>query len=102
MAFLSQALAWVRVVLFGPRVSGRHRRTTMSPGMPATLSRQPSQDVWGARLVAARRHRRVRPAPPAQAPWEHTGVLVRPYVARLGADIYATVQAGPSECEQWW
>ncbi|MEU0104007.1 MULTISPECIES: hypothetical protein [unclassified Streptomyces] len=67
MAFPSRALAWVRAVLPEP-------------------SRHPSPEVWGARLMAVRSHRRGRQAPPL---WEDTGVLVRPYVARLGAGVYA-------------
>ncbi|CAL9405356.1 hypothetical protein SUDANB105_01540 [Streptomyces sp. enrichment culture] len=48
------------------------------------------------------RHRRNRRASSAQAPWEHAGVLVRPYVARLGTDVYASTQAGPLRGERWW
>jgi hypothetical protein len=102
LAFLSHALEWARAVLFGPRVPGRHRRTRTRRVMPPAPSRQPSPDVFGARVVAARSHRRKRHTPPPQAPWEPTDVLVRPYVARLGADIYATAQAGAVGGERWW
>ncbi|WP_143645446.1 hypothetical protein [Streptomyces swartbergensis] len=54
-------------------------------------SHQPSPEVWGARLMAARSHHRERQVPPL---WEDTGVLVRPYVARLGEGVYAGAQAG--------
>jgi hypothetical protein len=102
VAFLPQALEWVRAILFGPRVPGRHRRTTTPCGVGPATSLQPSPDVWGVRLVTARSHRRKRQTSPPQAPWEPTDVLVRPYVACLGADIYATAHEGLSVVEQWW
>jgi hypothetical protein len=92
MEFLSRALEWVRAVLFGPRTPGRHRRTAAPRAVLPTPSHHPSPEVCGARLMAARSHRRDRQAPP---PWEETGVLVRPYVARLGEGVYAGAQAGP-------
>ncbi len=87
MAFLSRALERARAVLSGPRTPGRHRRT---PGPRAVLpmpSCRPSPDVRGARLMAVRGYPRVGQ--------EDTGVLVRPYVARLGEGVYAGAQAGP-------
>jgi hypothetical protein len=102
LAFLSQALEWVRAVLFGPRVPGRHRRARTPRVVPPAPSCRPSPDVFGARVVAARSHRRKRHTPPPQASWEPTDVLVRPYVACLGTDIYATAQAGTAGGEQWW
>jgi hypothetical protein len=96
--YLPQALEWVRAILFGPRVPGRHRRARTRRVLPTAPSRHPSPDVFGARVVAARSHRRKRRTPPS---WEPTDVLVRPYVACLGADIYVTAQAGPSGGERW-
>jgi hypothetical protein len=81
---------------------GRHRRTTTPRVVRPGPTRQPSPDVWGARVVTARSHRRKRHTSPPQAPWEPMDVLVRPYVARLGADIYMTTQAGASGGGQWW
>ncbi|GAB2714319.1 hypothetical protein GCM10027072_02760 [Streptomyces bullii] len=94
MVFLSQALEWVRAVPFGPRTPGRHRRVT-TPGVarPAPPHRL-SPDVWGARLVTARSHRRKRYTSTVHEPGEHTGALVRPYVAHLGASVLADAQAG--------
>ncbi|GGW81154.1 hypothetical protein GCM10010383_06320 [Streptomyces lomondensis] len=94
MEFLSRALEWVRAVLFGPRTPGRHRRTPAPRAVFPMPSRQPSPEVWGARLTSARSHHRVRQAPP---PCEDMGVLVRPYVTRLGEGVYAGAQAGPWE-----
>jgi hypothetical protein len=94
MTFLSRALEWVRAVLFGPRTPGRHRRTSAPRAVLPMPSHQASPEVWGARLTAARSHRRERQAPPR---WEDTGVLVRPYVTRLGAGVYVGAQAGPWE-----
>jgi hypothetical protein len=92
MTFLSRAFEWVRAVLFGPRTPGRHRRTRAPRAVLPMPSRQPPPEVWGARLMAARSHRREGQV---SSPWEDAGVLVRPYVARLGEGVYAGVQAGP-------
>ncbi|MEU0586081.1 hypothetical protein [Streptomyces sp. NPDC006132] len=86
MAFLSRALERARAALFEPRAPGRHRRVSAPRGVLPESSRHPSPEVWGARLMAVRSHRRGRQAPPL---WEDTGVLVRPYVARLSAGVYA-------------
>lgn len=92
MAFLSPALERVRTVLFGPCAPGRHRRTSAPRAVLPLPSHQPSPEARGVRLMAARSHRRERQVPP---PWEDTGALVRPYVARLGEGVYAGAQAGP-------
>ncbi|OKJ83960.1 hypothetical protein AMK31_17690 [Streptomyces sp. TSRI0107] len=63
---------------------------------------QPSPDVRGARLIATRSHHGEQHVPTARQPWDHAGVLVRPYVACLGADIYAGAQTGLFGGEQWW
>jgi hypothetical protein len=96
LAFLSQSLEWVRAVLFGPRVPGRHRRTSPPRVVFPALSTEPSPDVWGAQFVVVRAHRREAPAP-----LDHPGVLVRPYVACLGADVYATAEC-TSGGERLW
>lgn len=97
MHYLSQLLAWVRGALLGPRTPGRHSRTATPQAPPVARARRLAPNVLGARLVAARRHRTGQPTGPVQAPqpreraewfpprpWDHTGALVRPYVAHLG------------------
>lgn len=107
MQCLSRALDWMRAVLFGPRTPGKHSRSVLLQEAPQAPRHRPSPDVWGARLVTARRHRRERHAAPPQAlqpqvraqwfppaPWERTGALVRPYVAHLG-EVPRSTRTGP-------
>lgn len=94
---VSRTLERVRAALFGRRTPGKHTRTAPPQEAPQTPSHQPSPNVWGARLVTARRTRKERHALPVPAtqpqpraqwfpprPWEDTGAMVRPYVANLG------------------
>lgn len=86
MRFVPQTLDRVRVALLGRRTPGKHTAAYTAPAAPPTPRRRPTPDVWGARLVITRRHRRERHTPPVQplAEWERTGAMVRPYVAHLG------------------
>lgn len=78
---------------------GNRRRPATPQEAPQALRNRPSPDVWGARLVTARRTRRERYAPPVEASeaqgraewfpprdweaeeaWERTGALVRPFL----------------------
>jgi hypothetical protein len=102
LACLSRALERVRVVLVVLRGRGRHRRIAAHRVVRPALSFRPSPEVWGARVVAVRSHRRKRHTPHPQAPWEPMDVLVRPYVACLGGDVHATAQAGPFGGERRW
>jgi hypothetical protein len=97
----TQPLERVRAALFGRRAPGKHSRSTPPQGAPQTRRNRPSPDVWGARLVTARRQRRERHAPPVQprAEWEPTGALVRPYVAALG-EAPRTARAG-AQARPW-
>ncbi|MEU0219535.1 hypothetical protein ABZ281_32535 [Streptomyces sp. NPDC006265] len=86
----------MRDALRGRRAPGKHSSAYAPQEAPRAPRTAPRPDVWGARLVTARRTRRDRHAPPVQAQpsaprdweheeaWEHTGALVRPYVAALG------------------
>jgi hypothetical protein len=90
---IRKVLDWVTGLLLGRRKLGRHRRRSLpcaSPALPQ-VTRHLSPDVWGARLVVARRQRAqsapwvpTLPEPRAQwfppAPWERPMTLVRPYV----------------------
>jgi hypothetical protein len=82
---------------FRRRKPGRHSSAHVPQETSQALPAPPRPDVWGARLVVARRHRPERHTGPAQAsqaqpraewfpprPWEDTGALVRPFVAHLG------------------
>jgi hypothetical protein len=99
VSYLSQALEWMRGVLFGRRTPGKHAATHTRPAAPPAFRGRSAPDVWGARLVIARRRRAQRqawtPYPPqpygrsewfasrdweAQEAWERTGPIVRPYV----------------------
>lgn len=77
MRFLPRPLERVRTVLFGPRTPGRHRRGHVPAVVPRIVHDQPTPEVWGARVVAARAGRAAAPVPSAV---EVTGALVRPYV----------------------
>ncbi len=83
MSYPSQALEWIRLVLFGPRTPGRHSRQAESQA-PRETHYRPAPYVVGARLVDVPRLRRQRRVLPrgweAEEAWEHTGALVRPYV----------------------
>lgn len=90
---LSRTLERVRAA-FRRRPPARHRRPAMPPVAPHAVPQQLAPDVWGARLVTARGHRRgghaqgeawqpqLQPcaqwSPPAS--WEDAGAIVRPYV----------------------
>jgi hypothetical protein len=78
VSYLSQALEWMRAVLFGPRTPGRHSRQE-APQAPREAQYRPSPYVVGARLVDVPRLRRRRQVTAEEA-WELTGTLVRPYV----------------------
>jgi hypothetical protein len=92
----TQLLERVRAALLGRRTPGRHSSAATPQEAPQAPRRRPTPDVWGARLVTARRTRRGRHAPPVQAQprpsrdweaeeaWEPVGAMVRPYVAHLG------------------
>lgn len=92
MSYLSHALEWMRAVMFGPRTPGRHRSAYALPAAPQL----PTPYVVGARLFDVPRLRAQSATPPPRplpgprwalppAAWEHTGAMVRPYVAHLGA-----------------
>jgi hypothetical protein len=78
VSYLSQALEWMRAVLFGPCTPGRHSRQA-APQVPREPRYRPTPYVVGARLVDVPRLRRQRQATAEEA-WERTGGLVRPYV----------------------
>lgn len=102
MSSLSQALEWMRAVLFGRRTPGKHTAAYMPPALPRAPRRRSAPDVWRTRLVFARRRRVDRhawtpyqsqrygraewfvlrdwEAEAAWAAWECAGPLVRPYV----------------------
>ena len=103
VSYLSRTLERVREDLRGRRTPGKHSNAYAFPAAPPAPRRRPTPDVWGARLVIARRRRAERHAPPIEAPqpqgraewfpprdweaeeaWERTGALVRPYGAALG------------------
>lgn len=81
MSYLSQALEWMRAVLFGPRTPGKHSISTppKAPQTPREPRYCPSPRVIGARLVDVPRLRRQRQATAEEA-WERMGAMVRPYV----------------------
>lgn len=88
---LSRTLERVRAA-FRRRMPARHRRPATPSVAPHAVPRQLAPDVWGARPVTARGHRRdghaqgeawqpqpcARWSPPAS--WEDAGAMVRPYV----------------------
>jgi hypothetical protein len=89
------ALERLRAV-FGRRTPGRHSRPATPPVVPSAPAPWLSPDIWGARLATARGVRQERQTPPVPSPqpqprtewyppaaWEHTGALIRPYVACL-------------------
>jgi hypothetical protein len=95
MTFVSHALEWVRPLLSGSRTPDKHS-LTLAPVAPSADRKPPTPDVWGARLIAARKRRWEQQTRPAQKPqrharaawfsprpWEATDAMVRPYVARL-------------------
>lgn len=81
MSYLSQALEWMRAVLFGPRTPGKHSNAYTPQGAPQAPreAHQPTLYVVGARLVNVPRLRRQRQASAGEA-WERTGAMVRPHV----------------------
>jgi hypothetical protein len=90
MQYLSQAVQWVRTVLFGRRTPGKHARAHAAPAVPEVHQwvRRPSPQEWGLILQQARRRRAPHLWPPAAAPASapaeqaDIAVLVRPYVLR--------------------
>lgn len=68
MHYLSRALQWMGVVLFGPRTPGRHSRVYTAPAaVQRPQAHQPSPEQWGAVLTRARQRRALNAAPPAAA-----------------------------------
>jgi hypothetical protein len=101
MQCLSRTLERVRAA-FRRRTPGRLSRPAMPQEAPQAPPARLAPDVWGARLVTARRHRKEWHTPHVEprAAWEHTGALVRPYVAALGAppgDSRTGAQGNPWE-----
>lgn len=87
MSYLSQAVEWIRLVLFGPRTPGKHSSANTpqeAPQAPREAHYWPTPHVVGARLVDVPRLRRQWLEPSrgwvAEEGWELTGALVRPYV----------------------
>ena len=83
MSYVSQALEWVRAVLFGPRAPGRHSADAPPavPAAPVAVRAVPVESAarqWGACLTVARTGRMRRRA------WsrlpDDVGIIVRPYV----------------------
>lgn len=99
MSYLSQALEWMRAVLFGPRTPGKHSRSTPqeAPQAPREPRYRPTPYVAGARLVDVRRLRRQRQTTAEEA-WERTGALVRPYVLAHEAERRT---AGTGQAPPW-
>ncbi|MGW0826918.1 hypothetical protein [Streptomyces sp. NPDC002845] len=85
MHYVSQALEWVRTLLFGAHSPGESTRTISVPASgPHPTTPCPSPEMWGAILAGARRRRAPRlwpfPEPPAFLTDAVTGALVRAYV----------------------
>lgn len=81
MHLVSQLLAWVRALLFGPPQPGSTVRSAVPQPGPRPAASRPSPDVWGALLAGARRRRAPHLCPPtASADPDYVEPLVRAYV----------------------
>ena len=100
MSYLSQALEWLRTVLFGPRTPGKHSSAYTpqeAPEAPREPHYRPIHYVVGVRLVDVPRLRRQQQAAAGRA-WECTGAMVRAHVSAHEAERRA---ARTGEAPPW-